>query len=254
MHKPPVFYALIQVKFNPVQMDRFVQDFREAIRPEFPDYEGDSQTEIFISMGPNAKPPEQRPRNRWRFLNMDRTEGFTLLDDALVYHTNRYDCFTRCRDVTLKALGVLHEQVKLAYVERIGMRYLDAIVPDASYKLPDLVKPALLGPYADLPGELDRGFSEVRKLVDGGGLVLRTLVNERQLIVPPDLQNQTLNLSEALKQYRGDIVMMDTDYFVQNRFAFNLSAIEKQLDASHTILINTFKAAITDEAKTLWKL
>ncbi len=85
MHKPPVFYALIQVKFNPVQMDRFVQDFREAIRPEFPDYEGDSQTEIFISMGPNAKPPEQRPRNRWRFLNM-----------------------------------------KLAYVERIGMRY-DAI-------------------------------------------------------------------------------------------------------------------------------
>ncbi|MAO57936.1 MAG: hypothetical protein CL549_17065 [Alcanivorax sp.] len=126
MHKPPVFYALIQVKFNPVQMDRFVQDFREAIRPEFPDYEGDSQTEIFISMGPNAKPPEQRPRNRWRFLNMDRTEGFTLLDDALVYHTNRYDCFTRCRDATLQALDVLHEQVKLAYVERIGMRY-DAI-------------------------------------------------------------------------------------------------------------------------------
>ncbi|MBM1142720.1 TIGR04255 family protein [Alcanivorax sp. ZXX171] len=256
MHKPPVFYALIQVKFNPVQMERFVPDFREGLRRDgFPDYEAESQTEVFISMGPNGpKPPEHRPRTRWRFLNMERTEGFTLLDDALVYHTNRYDCFTHCRDAMLQALRVLDEQVDLAYVERIGMRYLDAITPVEDFSLSDLVKPALLGPSADLPGQLEQGFCEVRKTVDSGSLVLRTLINERQLVVPPDLQNQTLNLSEDLSGYQGEIVLMDTDYFVQNRFAFHLDAIEKQFDASHSILIDTFKTAITDKAKKLWKL
>ena len=256
MHKPPVFYALIQVKFNAVQMERFVSDFREALRSNgFPDYQEDTQTELLISMGPGGpRPPEQRPRNRWRFFNMERTEGFTLLDDALVYHTNRYDCFAHCRDVALQALRILHDRVDLAYVERVGMRYLDAVMPAAGAALADLVKPTLLGPYSELPGDLDHGFSETRKIVGDGNLVMRTLINEKGLAIPPDLQNQTLNLDETLKSYQGDLLLVDTDYFVQKRFKFDMNAIEKQFQASHAVLIDTFKAAITDEAKALWGL
>jgi uncharacterized protein (TIGR04255 family) len=90
--------------------------------------------------------------------------------------------------------------------------------------------------------------------VGDGNLVMRTLINEKGLAIPPDLQNQTLNLDETLKSYQGDLLLVDTDYFVQKRFKFDMNAIEKQFQASHAVLIDTFKAAITDEAKALWGL
>jgi len=254
MHKPPVFYVLIQVKFNTIQMARYVEDFLEALRRSgYPDYSEDTQTEMRVVMGPDGpRQFEQYPRKRWQFLNRERTEGFTLLEDALIYHTNRYENFSRCRAETLKALEILHKQVTLDYVDRVGMRYLDAIVPLGGLSLADLVKPALLGPGGDLPGKLEQGFSETRKAVDGGGLVLRTLVNEHALVIPPDLQNQTLSLSPDLRELRGTNMLVDTDYFVERRFAFDLQAVAAQLDSSRAVLVGTFKGIITEKAQQLW--
>ena len=255
MHKPPVFYALIQVKFNPVQMERFVPEFREALRKGYPDYDREEQVELRFSKNPSAsRSPEPHPRSLWHFLDMTRTEGFTLLDDALVYHTNCYDCFSHCRNEALTALRLLHELAGLAYVDRVGMRYLNAITSIDDGPLSALVKPALLGLHAELQGNLEHSFSETSKIVEGGRLVLRALVNERGLAIPPDLHNQTLNLSEDLMSYQGPIVMMDTDYFVESRYAFDLDVIEKQFEMSHSILIDTFKAAVTEKAKSLWHL
>ena len=58
MSKPPVFYALMQVVFNPVsQIGQYVPEFQERLRRSgFPDYKPETQTEVKLSVGPAGRP------------------------------------------------------------------------------------------------------------------------------------------------------------------------------------------------------
>ncbi len=88
--KPPVFYFLMQVRFNRItQMRQHVSAFQEVLRQDgFADFNEEFQLEVAWQQGGNAQPSIQEARReRWIFSDMDRRSGFVLLDDALVFHT-----------------------------------------------------------------------------------------------------------------------------------------------------------------------
>ncbi len=107
---------------------------------------------------------------RWSFTNTQRTEGYLLLSNALVFHTTKCDTFTDFLEKTAFGLRLIHETVELAYVEKIGLRYLDAIVPAENDTLQQYLNPSLMGFSANPKGRLGHSYTETVTGIAGGNL------------------------------------------------------------------------------------
>ena len=254
MHKPPVFHFLIQVVFNPVTaMKDHVVALQEQFRLRgFTDYTEETGTEVRVEAGPILR-AEQSTHTRWLFGRADQSEGFLLVHNALIYYSNDYKGFeSHCKGRLLEGIDLVHQAVGLDFIQRIGMRYLDAVLAEGDNALSDVVIDSLLGAYRQLPGELQHRFAEVRKSLQGGELVFRSLITPRGVSVPPDLADTRLVLSAALAEFQGEALVMDMDYFVVRRQDFSVPAIAAQLDSSHGILIDAFSTVLTEEARQTW--
>lgn len=257
MNTPPVFYSLIQVRFNRVsQMASYVPPFQDALRKTgFADYREEKQLEVQI-LGAGAGQPnvEQLVSRRWVFNDLAGQEGFVLLEDALVYHTTNYARFSDCLERMLTALTLLDDLLGISHVERVGMRYLDAIQPIAPRTMQDYVLPELLGLSQVASGTLKHSYSETVQLIGDATLVMKAFVAPQGLPLPPDLQQLALQLPETVRQTTGPSLVMDSDCYVEKRFAYSKDIVEERIRQLHGALLDIFKQSLTPEARQQWKL
>jgi len=251
----PVFYTLAQVQFNPIaQMSDYVARLQERLRRGgFPDFQAENQFELTIRRLDESQPDVQPQQHmRWSFMNAQRTEGYLLLSNALVFHTTTYDTFADFLQKTIFGLNLVHEIVELAYVERIGLRYLDAIVPMDNDTLQQYLNSSLLGFSANLQGRLNHSFTETVTVIEDGNLVARAIITDGALALSPDLITLQLELQARFKEINGRNAVLDTDYFVVKRNSFNLKEIKDQLLKAHDIITNAFEGSVTDYAREKW--
>lgn len=253
---PPVFYTLAQIKFNPIaRMEEYVPELQDRLRHiGYPDYQPEHKIEVAIRKAASPQ-PDVRPQQmvRWNFTNIDRTEAYTLHPDALIFHSTQYAHFEDFSKKVLKGLTLAHEVIELAYIQRIGLRYLDAVVPAGDDLLDNYLNPSLLGLSEAASGQLTHSFSETVSQVNGGTLVARTVITEGGLAMPPDLFPMALALPDHLSKLSGRIAVLDTDYFVERRSGFDLNSVKEQLLASHKLVGETFKSSVTEHAISVWK-
>jgi len=256
MSLAPVFYTLAQVQFNPIaQMSDYVAGLQERLRRSgFPDFRDENLFELAIRRIDETQPDvKQLQQKRWSFTNTQRTEGYLLLSNSLVFHTTTYDTFQDFLNKTIIGLKLVHEIVELAYVERIGLRYLDAIVPmNLDDTLEQYLNPSLLGFSASLEGHLGHSFTETVTTIAEGNLVARAVITDGALALSPDLFPFQLELQSRFTAISGRNAALDTDYSVIKREGFDLEKIEKQLLESHDIITNAFKVSVTDYAREMW--
>lgn len=251
----PVFYTLAQVQFNPIaQMSEYVARLQERLRRSgFPDFRAENRFELTIRRLDESQPDVQPQQHmRWSFMNAQRTEGYLLLSNALVFHTTTYDTFADFLQKTIVGLGLVHEIVELAYIERIGLRYLDAVVPINDDTLQQYLNSSLLGFSANLKGLLSHSFTETVTTIEGGNLIARAVITDWALALSPDLFPLQLELQPRFTKINGRNAVLDTDYSVVKRDGFDLEKIEKQLLKSHDILTNAFEVSVTDYARERW--
>jgi uncharacterized protein (TIGR04255 family) len=255
MSLAPVFYTLAQVQFNPIaQMSDYVAKLQEHLRRSgFPDFRAENQFELTIRRLDEAEPDVKPTQHmRWSFTNTQRTEGYLLLSNALVFHTTTYDTFADFLKKTLSGLELVHEIVELAYVERIGLRYLDAVTPIGNDTLQQYLNPSLLGFSANLEGRLSHSFTETVTSIEDGNLVARAVITDGALALSPDLLPLQLQLQPRFAEINGRNAVLDTDYFVAKRNSFNLIEVENQLQKSHDIITSAFRVAVTDYSIEKW--
>lgn len=257
MSHAPVFYTVAQVKFNPIaQMSDYVPPLQERLRKSgFPDFRAENQIELTFRRMDELEPDVQSQKNmRWLFTDAQRTEGYILFSSALVFHTTAYNVFSDFLEKTLNGIKLVHEIVELAYIERIGLRYLDAVVPTESETLQNYLNPSLMGLSMTLDGNLRHSFTETVTDVEGGTSVTRAMITDGLLALPPDLASLKLqlNINPRFEEIKGLHTVLDTDYFINKRNTFNIQEIKNQLLISHKIIDTAFKASATDYAREKW--
>lgn len=256
MSLAPVFYTLAQVQFNPIaQMSDYVSLVQERLRKEgFPDFRVEDQFELTIRRMDKPQPDFQPQKHmRWSFMNAQCTEGYLLLSNALVFHTTAYNTFTDFLDKTICGLELVHEIVELAYVERIGLRYLDAIAPMRNGDtLQQYLNPSLHGFSVDLEGHLKHSFTETVTGINDGSLVARVVITDGRLALSPDLITLQLELQPRFKEINGRNAVLDTDYYVAKRSIFEVADVKNQLSRSHDIITSAFRVSVTDHARKRW--
>jgi uncharacterized protein (TIGR04255 family) len=257
MSLAPVFYTLAQVQFNPItQMSDYVSRLQEHLRRNgFPDYQSESQMEFAIRRLDEAQPDvQQQPHVRWSFTNADRTEGYQLSSNALVFHTTSYDTFEDFLQKTISGLELVHNVVELAYTERIGLRYLDAIVPMGDDTLQQYLTTSLLGLSDSIDGRLGHSFTETVTFIESGTLVTRAVITDNVLSLSPDLFPLQLELAHRFREVSSRHAVLDTDYFVAKRTKFDITEIKHQISVAHDVVTNAFDSSVTDYSKKKWGL
>jgi len=255
----PVFYTLTQFKFNPIaQMSEYVPRLQERLRRiGYPDFRPETRFAINIRRTEESQPEIQKTQmDRWSFTNAKGDEGYLLLSDSLVFHTTAYDSFEDFSKKALVGLGLVHELIELAYIDRIGLRYLDSVVAKNEEKIEVYLQPYLIGLSTTVGGKLNHSFSETLTQIENGALVARVVITESdKLIIPPDLSPLNLNILPRFSALNGRNAVLDIDYFVSERRleGVDLEIVKAQLLASHDIITKAFHASVTDHAIKSWE-
>jgi hypothetical protein len=247
------------VQFNPVlDLEAYVPAIQSKMREaRFPDYRREVFQQVALPFG-HADQSKMFTSNlpsqsRHVFGDIDLHSLFILETNALSFQTTRYDTFEAFSSVLLKGLGILHEALRLDFVERIGLRYLDAVQPlKESETLREFLVPEVLGHAMRPGGQLQHSMSETVVLTAAGQLVSRVLIRDGQIGLPLELVGSAPALDPRFTQRVGVHAIVDTDASVARREAFDLEKVRALLTALHDDIVTSFNATVTDHARACW--
>jgi uncharacterized protein (TIGR04255 family) len=260
LRQAPVFFAVAQVQHNPLlSLESFLPRIQESMRQSgYPDFRRGVQMRFALSASlaqgaQTSIPPVQS--EHYLFLNSAATSGFALLTNALAYQTTEYDTFDAFVREFRRGLEILQAAVGgLSFVERLGLRYLDAVVPREGESIGQYLAQEVLGLPARLTEQkFSYAFAESLLVEPGvGQVVARTIIQNAPLAFPPDLIQHQLSVSQRFRDVTGEHAVIDTDASITERKDFDLDQVEKGFKGLHGLVDATFQATATDHARLVW--
>ena len=260
MKHAPVYFAIAQVRHNPVlRMGDYVSQIQESMRlAGYPDFKRMVMMAFnFVAPAGAETPQVPGPQQveRFTFANAQCTRGFIVENNALSMQATEYDTFKTFAGDFFKGLAVVHEAVKLDYVERVGLRYLDAVAPpDGEAGLPKFLKREVLGLAQSLGDDISvtQSFSETLFQARAGRVLARTLIQNGPLGFPLDLQPMGVNIAPRFAGIKGVHAILDTDASHEERQSFDIAALRKRLSTLHDDVWTAFDATVTPYALKAW--
>lgn len=257
LHRSPLVLALAQVRFSPVlQMETFLPQIQERLRGTYPGFRETTSQEVLLS--PEDGSIASRKRTRWLFVDQGERQAVVLTPDFVVLQTSQYSTFDAFAEQLHEILGVVHEAARIGFSERVGLRYVDRIVPNSDEKITDYVYGGLAGlPSTHLSAHglqvsPTLGHYEVRaKTHMGGNLVIRTFERPGDDIrMPPGLEEQDIQL--PLKPSGRNTLLLDIDHFVHGRHSFDPGGLMDTAWKLHDYADLAFRQSTTEHAMNAW--
>ena len=255
----PVYYTVAQVQFNPVlDLDGYVPAIQSRMREaHFPDYKKEVFQQLVLPFGSTGQgqmvAPTVTPQSRYLFGDIAGRSIFLLETNVLSFQTTNYDTFETFSETFLKGLGILHDALRLDFVERIGLRYLDAVQPSKDGEtLREFLVPEVLGLALRGEGQLQHSVSETIVLTAAGQLVSRVLIRNGQVGLPVELGGLAPVIDPRFTQRESLHAIVDTDASVGHREVFEPSKVGARLTALHDEIVKSFKATVTAHARASW--
>lgn len=255
LKSPPVYLTLAQVRFNPIlKLDDFLPSIQESFRQAgYPDF--DRQQIISIQLtAQEGQPPTPTTVHQKRFLfgNVERTHTFIFDGQSLTLQSTNYGQFETFSACFLEGLRIINDAVKLAFTERVGLRYLDRVMPQPGETIEQYLVEQVQGLNSRLGGRSLYSFTEAMNEIGNIKLLSRVAIQDGQLAFPPDIQPGNMQITERFTSYVGPSAILDNDGFVEGREAFSAKAVAEHLDAIHKVIGSAFKTTATQYAFTAW--
>lgn len=255
----PVYYTVAQVQFNHVlDLGAYIPAIQSKMREaHFPDFRKEVVQHLDFPVM-TAQPgqmvaPTLTSQTRYFFGDIEGRTAFLLDTNALTLQTTAYDTFETFSATLLRALKTLQDVLHLDFVERIGLRYLDAVQPSKSGEsLCDLLVAEVHGLALRERGQLQQSVSETTVLTTSGQLISRVVIRNGQIGLPMELSAMALPIDPRFTQRQGLHAIVDTDASVTHREPFELSNVEARLVALHEEIALAFKEIVTDHARASW--
>lgn len=251
----PVMYVLAQVKFNQIlSMETFVPAIQEEMRKiGFPDYRKEIVNLLHFPTGQSDASTSVQTVNRYIFGDMDSRSGFNLESNAIAFQSADYDVFEAFLQTLLKGISIVDKNVKLDYIERTGIRYLDAVIPKNGESLQDYLITEVLGLIKKVTGKWSHSYTETVSENDlGAVLIARTIIHNSPVSLPSDIMHLAYELLPRFKA-SGLHAVIDTDGFYEKREPFDIDAIGRKLNNLHEEISKLFKATVLDHAINIWE-
>ncbi len=245
-------------------MDQYVPRIQETLRKAgYPDFGKNFVATLNFNFGGKMVPDQPvnavtQPQAQYMFFNETKDSGFILENSALSFQTSNYQTF----DVFLSALMVgirtVHINAELQYFERLGVRYLDAILPRPNEDVSAYLTQNVLGLYGQFNDrKLVHAISETRSQCNENELMSRAIIIRQdqvgEVAFPADMGGQVVKLMEKFQKVSGVYGLMDTDSAHTSRGPFDLGQIEKRFVSLHSMIWQSFALMVTPHALTVWE-
>jgi uncharacterized protein (TIGR04255 family) len=260
----PVFYTVAQLRHNRVlKLDAFAPDIQERMRRS--GYTGFKKSIGFAFTlqattprdgGAPTLQPMAEPVERFRCFNADRTKGFVIEQNALAFQTTDYVNIETFADDFMLGVKIVHDIVVLAEVERLGLRYLDAVThPDGERGLATYLSERVLGIAELLPDTVGvmSSASETRFQSNTFAVVARTLISGGALALPLDLQlEKDIEIAKRFRDIAGVHAILDTDASIERKRPFVLGDLRQDLQVLRDAVGIAYDNTVTQLAKDAW--
>ena len=257
---PPLYYSLAQLVFNEIpSLEQHISEIADSFAAfTFTDYksvEVDS-VQFSIEQGGEAKIQTDK-KKQWNFFNKNKQSVFSLNTNTLVFATTEYQGRNDFTQNVIKGIEAINLSKKLDFVDRIGVRHIDLIIPSAHRAAHEYISPNLHGI------SIVDGLSRVNQTTEGvytDGLrwvVCRNMFREfpAGLIDPENFMGliQLKIKDKFTLPSNQEIACIDIDSFTQHRIDFDLKKIESNLLELRSFMEPVFKSSITELALGEWK-
>ena len=261
MSNAPVYYALAQAQFNPVAaMSKYVEEVQDRLRrDDYTLFEPQQVTHLQFAPAHGQLPTEPHIAHTtsWLITKGNRTSGFILNTTSITFHTTHYETVDNFIPELLRGLQAVHEVVGLAHISRLGLRYLDAILPQPDETIEQYLTNGLHGVRFNAAQRYALNESvfetESAPLLPKGTLVARVHRMVSPLGYPPDMTPSGLAVMPKfeIRDARPHAVI-DTDHFVEGQMPLDFEKIEAQLSNLHANIKRVFDATVTKHARDIW--
>lgn len=256
LNRAPVYFAVAQIQFNPIlDLDNYLKIIQPAFRDlGFPDFKHEAvQRVIFTAVeGGNPVPPSIASQSRYSFGNIDGTESFVLENNSLGFQTTSYNVFPTFSATLLKGLNILHSSIVLSFVERIGIRYLDAVQPNNNETLSDYLVSEVLGLSGKLDGTSVHSESVTVMNNNAGQMVSRVIIASGKVGFPIEIGATAPKINPRFTATDGLHAILDTDSSLTKRFVFSIEEVTMCLSSLKLEVSKSFYATITPHAQKIW--
>lgn len=247
----PLVFVLAQVKYSPIlSMEQFIPAIQERVRKSFPKFrKGIIQA---LTIGPTDQAPVFNQVTRWEFANKGSDTGFILQPDSFVFQTTNYQGFDDFINNIQFALDQINLSADISLVERIGLRYIDAIDPKEGETLGDYIVPGLSGfPIEPLNAKLLVSHTETVAQSALGTLLLKATTKTNGQVLPPDISPIGLILQKTVSTETPSAIF-DFDHFCERSMEFSVNEVIKKITELHDITSQAFWGTVTPHAVEQW--
>lgn len=253
----PLAYVVAEAVISPLySLQQYIGPIQEMLRPEYPRMVDGA--EFSVELAPGTQSPVQ-PQQVWYLLTENSGRGVRLGPRAIALHATQYDDFATFAR-SLSDLFTTIERSKLApFVERIGLRYVDFILPSDGHQPGDYLVASLRGVTPD--GAAPAQHSIWVSSFQFGSCTLSARIaapSPPGMIMPPNfialpLQKPSV-LAEAEERSKASapIGFFDTDCSQQIAQMFDGSALSAKFDEMHRHVSASFRAFISQLALKEW--
>ena len=258
----PMYFSIAQARHNPVlRLGSYAADIQDRMRKVgYPDFKKGVSMAFNLTpqIGDTSQvqsPPVVNQVERLMFSSTDSTRGFIVEQNALSFQSTEYGTFETFSEEFMKGLGIVHECVTLAYSERVGLRYLDAIVPpNGEEGLSGYLVPGVLGLSSKLADDIQvsHSFTETHFRTAECVVLARTIIQAGPLAFPMDLQPVGVNIADRFQKINGVHAILDTDASIEGRHVFDMDLIRSQLKMLRKGVGVAFDAIVTPTAIAAW--
>ena len=250
LSRSPLTLVIGQVRFPPVpKMASLIEDIHAAMRMNGLE-RLTPETVQQVTFGPQIKTTEV---TRWGFSNRNRTEAIFLTDDFVVLAVTNYCRFEDFSKRLITLVGEVQARAKLAFLDQVGIRYLNLLRPTEQLAPADQVAEGLRGLSATLLGvEATRTQALVRCQTDHSVLSIRCIELQGPDFLPPDLQ--ITGLKFASQPTSGELFrLLDIDNASSFEDGCDFSELEQTLWNLHQYTSTSFRNSVTEDALKYWR-
>jgi len=221
----------------------------------FSDFNRHIVQQLMLSLGKEETshlPPASQ--SRYIFGDISGTSGFIIENSSLAYQTTAYQTFESFLKVFQEGIRIVNEALCLDFIERIGLRYLDAVQPRSGQSLSKYLKAGVLGLSQSIKApSLVYSYNHTVEIIALGHLVSKVIIQDGQIALPPELAQLGPKIDQRFMASRGRHAILDTDAFCQDREPFSTETISHKLTALHEEINKAFNTIVTPYALAAWK-
>ena len=260
----PVFYTVAQLRHNRISnIGAYAPEIQDRMRKL--GYIGFAKSTGFaFTLQPSSSTesaetvfrPIPETVERFKCFNSDQTKGFIVEQNAFAFQTTDYLNFESFVDDFMQGVEIIHEIVELAEIDRLGLRYLDAVVPpEGEAGLATYLTNRVLGIAARLPGDVGvaMSVSETHFQSTEFAVVARTLISGGPLALPVDLQlEKDVVIAPRFREINSVHAVLDTDASIERKRPFAIDALKEEMAVLRKAIGIAFDNTVTETAKTAW--